>query len=357
MQFKAPTIQEALQAAYQSFDARELFDPNAVGILLRFSGENTRGPWRLSHRIFTDRDYAEAMIEVQKHWHYNTYLQAITIMEAMIAGGDHDTANYREMAGLYQFTGRPAEAADYLALALEKTDEPLSRLNLQPERIALLLTAEKYEEARALAEHVLTVEIPAAGKALGESRLNVLMDLVSVLADPATLDIAIKILSDDIQPRMGPALRQLYVRAILPGLKRDWWRYDEQAVSIRRILRRYIRLAQAVVVTGEPEELLASAGARALVADVNFAWDSFVFYDRDTAAGQVLAYSSLGSWQRFWSQDPAFDQHIADIRQQGPLILVPMYTRIALVVQHSCAVTCRGLPGRRPILVVELANI
>ena len=36
LQFSAPRLQDALRATYQSFDASEAFDPNGVGILLRF---------------------------------------------------------------------------------------------------------------------------------------------------------------------------------------------------------------------------------------------------------------------------------------------------------------------------------
>jgi hypothetical protein len=318
LQFSAPTVQEALQQAYQSFDAREVFDPNAVGVLLRFSGENTRGPWRLSHRIFTDQDYADTMIEVQKHWHYNTYLQAITIMEKMIADGDRDTANFREMAGLLQFTGRPAEAAEYLELAWRKTLEAVSRLSLQPERIALLLTAGEDQAARDLAEEVLLTELPAAAQELQEGKLTYLLDLVGVLNDPATLDLAISILSDELQSIVGPSLRQLYVQAILPGLNREWWQYNDKALSIRRLLRRYVAHAQAVLMSGEPAELLQDEAARALIDDVNFAWESFIFFDRDTPAGQMLAYSSLGAWQRFWSPSSDFETLVDRARAKAP---------------------------------------
>ena len=319
LSFTAPTIQEALQKAYQSFDAREVFDPNAVGILLRFSGENTRGPWRLSHRIFTDPAYAETMIEVQRHWHYNTYLQAIKIMEKMIEDGDHDTANYRELAGLLQFTGRPAESAEYLKLAWARTPEAISRLNLQPERIALMLTAKDYDGARALAEQVLNEELPAAAYEIGDGKLNILMDLVSVLAEPETNDIAIGILGDELQPIIGPSLRQLYFQAIEPGLKRDWWNYNDKALSVRRLIRRYVAQSQGVIMAGEPAKLLQDEAARALIQDVNFAWDHFTFFDRETPASQVLAYSALGSWYRFWSLDQEFESLVDQARVKPAL--------------------------------------
>ena len=77
-------LPESLRKAYTSFDASETFDPNGLGLLLRFSGENTRSSWRLSYRIFAEKEYADAMIAVQKDWHYQTYLQGINTI------ADHD---------------------------------------------------------------------------------------------------------------------------------------------------------------------------------------------------------------------------------------------------------------------------
>ena len=105
LEFIASDLADALGQAYGYFDSSESFDPNAVGLLLRFSGEHLLklAPVLL---IFTDQVYADTMIDVQKDWHYQTYLQGIDKMRAPVDAGDEDNANYRELAGLYSFTGQ-----------------------------------------------------------------------------------------------------------------------------------------------------------------------------------------------------------------------------------------------------------
>lgn len=72
----------------------------AVGVLLRFAGEATRSPWRLSWRIFAEPDYAATMIAVQRDWHYRAYGHAQEAMIDLMRSGDEDPANLLELVGL-----------------------------------------------------------------------------------------------------------------------------------------------------------------------------------------------------------------------------------------------------------------
>ena len=56
--------------------------------MTRSATRNTRSSWVLGWRIFSDRAYAEAMIDVQRDWHFHTYRQGVKKMEALIASGD-----------------------------------------------------------------------------------------------------------------------------------------------------------------------------------------------------------------------------------------------------------------------------
>ena len=150
-EFQARNLPEALAAACGRFNPTTAVDANAVNLLLRFSGENTRSTWRLGWRVFENADYSEKMINIQRDWHLMTYLQAIDKMQGLIATGDTDGANYRELVGLYRVTGQYARASETLALAIDATDDPQTRLNLNMERIVAALKAEQ----TSIAEEIL----------------------------------------------------------------------------------------------------------------------------------------------------------------------------------------------------------
>lgn len=113
----------AVVAAYDAMRRRigGHTDVNQVGVLLRFADENTRSGWILSWRIYRDPDYARTMIAVERDWHYRTYHHGLDTMRALIDGGDHDSANYSEMAGLYRRIGDWRAAATWRKRALEAT--------------------------------------------------------------------------------------------------------------------------------------------------------------------------------------------------------------------------------------------
>ena len=139
--FAAPSLGESLEQAYRSFGASEVLDFTKLEVLLRFSGENTRQSWYLSQRIFSDPEYARAMIDVQRDWHFQTYQRAIEKMRAMIDAGDVDPANFSELSGLYHYTGRYAEAAEALERASEGAESEQTRVSLETDRMLNLFRA------------------------------------------------------------------------------------------------------------------------------------------------------------------------------------------------------------------------
>lgn len=241
LQFSAPRLQDALRATYQSFDASESFDPNAIGLLLRFSGENTRSPWRLSYRIFSDREYAETMIDVQKDWHYQTYLQGINKMLALIADGDEDTANYREMSGLYSFTGQYDKAVKYHRMAMERTDEPESVLLMAIELLIHLDGAERSDELAAVATDILDVQIPALRDELGQSMLQVGLQLAGSLGRYDQSELAARALRDTIGTTLGQAAQNI-ARWSQNNFNAEAWMHNPQLRMLDRILSWHSRV-------------------------------------------------------------------------------------------------------------------
>jgi hypothetical protein len=104
LQFTGSTLNEAVEAAYRSFDrsgGETHMTMDAVPIFLRFADEETRTPFILSSRIYADRDYSEAMIRVQGYWHEYVFSAAIREMEEMLET-DQEVGNIKELGSLYQ---------------------------------------------------------------------------------------------------------------------------------------------------------------------------------------------------------------------------------------------------------------
>lgn len=196
LEFVGPALPQSLEQAYRYFDAGDVFDPNSLGLLLRFSGENQRSPWALSYRIFSEPDYARTMIDVQRDWHFQTYYQGVRKMRELIAQGDEDTANYRELAGLFSFTGQYARAAEYLREAIERTEQASSRLFESSELVRHLMHAGEKEEAHRVVQRVLTEQLPRLREELGASVARFGLRLASTLVDSGSSHFASQVLAE-----------------------------------------------------------------------------------------------------------------------------------------------------------------
>ena len=150
--FSAPSLNEAVETAYRSFDRSDSLShmtTDAVPLLLRFANEETRTPFVLSARIYGDAEYADTMIRVQSYWHEHVYSAAIKVMEEMIRA-DQEVGNIKEIGSLYERVGEYAKSADMRRRELE-----LVRGNPQAELSTLLEIAQLHiqdkDRERALA--------------------------------------------------------------------------------------------------------------------------------------------------------------------------------------------------------------
>ena len=132
------------------------------------------------------------MVDVQKDWHYQTYLQGINKMLKPIENGDEDTANFRELAGLYSFTGQYDKAVDH-QLAIDRTDEDESLLLMNIEMLMHLHDADRDDEMVALATKIIDEQIPAMQEQLGQSILQVGLQLTSALGSYDQPELAARI--------------------------------------------------------------------------------------------------------------------------------------------------------------------
>lgn len=295
LEFTHERLQDALAAAYRHFDASDTFDPNGLGLLLRFSGENTRSAWRLSWRIFAEPDYARTMIDVQRDWHYQTYMEGIRKMRAMIAAGDHDTANYRELAGLFNFTGQYRKAAEYLSKAIDRTEEPSSRLFESVELVHHLLLADADDEALALLENMLGKQLPPLREQLGAASINLGLRLASTLMQGDRYREAQEVLDELVVPQTEEMINTL-AGWIARNFNRRQWEGHPQLRQMRRMVRMY---------GNNVLTLLDGRGADALIDDASLrkhvqllvTWlDRIAFYEDDEPGDVLGTYAAVAQY-------------------------------------------------------------
>lgn len=244
LEFVDSSLQKSLEKSYKHFDEGDTFDPNGLGLLLRFSGENTRSSWRLSYRIFSEPDYAQTMIDVQRDWHFQTYQRAIHKMLKMIADGDEDTANYRELSGLYNFTGQYEKAAEYHQMAIDRTKEESSKLFMGMELVQHLFRAGQKEKAVAVAQDIYDRQLPALKNDLRGSELQFALQMASTLTSDGEYDLALDYLDTYTGEAMDSSIGRM-VNFINSDTfdQRNWAR----AHSLRRLVKWYINTAIPLV--------------------------------------------------------------------------------------------------------------
>jgi len=181
LQFLGAEPSQCLALAYQEFAGGSVVDTNQLGILLRFSGENVRTPYVLGWRVYAEPAYSDVMVDVQRDWHFHTFRNGYEKMKALVAAGDEDNANFRELSGLCQATGQFAQSAHYLAQAIERVRDPDAAVNLAIERMGDLFEAGQTAEGAALATEIIERMLPAAEDALGPATADMAMQLVARL--------------------------------------------------------------------------------------------------------------------------------------------------------------------------------
>jgi len=314
-------LQNAMGRAYKHFDDSDAFDPNGLGVMLRFTDENQRGPWRLSYRIFADPEYARIMIDVQKDWHFSTYQRGIAKMVALIASSqaeEKETANFRELSGLYSFTGQYALAAEYHQKAIDLTaSDPVSALYMNVELIGHLFDADKAHQAREVALDLLERQIPAQEKQLGPSLMQVSAQLSGTLAGHDARDLALRalrpglsMLNDRLTEALGrkqaakgkPDAAQHPVAGLNalgdwlegPDFDQNLWDNHPSLQQFRRITQLLAGTAIACLDKASPADLAADPDLQ-LAARFAQVWlDRVAFRDIDEPGEALFRFASAG---------------------------------------------------------------
>lgn len=317
----AKGLQNALAKTYKHFDDSDAFDPNGLGLLLRFSNENTRGSWRLSYRIFEDPEYARIMIDVQRDWHFSTYQRGIVIMQKMVSSETaeaKETANYRELSGLYSFTGQYAKAAEAHQKAIELTQgDALSSLYMNVELVGHLFAAGQNQRAREVAIDLLDHQIPAQRQALGQSLMQVGAQLAGVLTEHNARDLALRALRPALlmlNDRITESLGRKAARTAKPAadsnpvaglqLLGDWLEgpeFDENLWDNHPALQQFRRLsallagsATAALEGSTPADRIGDADLQLAVRFAQVWLDRVAFRDVDEPGEALIRYATAG---------------------------------------------------------------
>ncbi len=320
LEFTDSELPKALEKAYLSFDSALTFDPNALGILLRFSGENTRSAWRLSWRIFKEPDYARTMIDVKKDWHFQTYQRGITTMLKLIQDGDDDNANYRELAGLYQDTGLDDNAVKYARLAMARTADPLSRMYLDLDLIALLyvaadaqrqggkadLAAASETQARAEALDLLDHQIPEQRDRLGMALTQVGIQLAEALSGHAD-DLSLRVQREILVPAMAPRIDRIVQWLDSDAYRQETWDDAAQFQQLRRLTRSFAGAGIDALKQGGSVALTTDPSLQAIARSVQAWLDHIAFRDTDETSGAMFRYAAAAAYYDAILGDKEFD--------------------------------------------------
>lgn len=300
LQFSDPKLQVALEKLYKSFDENDTFDPDGLGLLLRFSGENTRGPWRLSYRIFSEPEYAKTMIDVQRDWHYQTYQRGIAKMKKLIADGDDDNANYRELSGLYSFTGQYDLAVEYHRKAIDLTSDPENRLSLTVELVQHLFDAKQDEPARQATLDILDQQLPKLKKdpvfkdRIAATQAQIGLQLAAALVHGKAYDLALRALKDTQLDDMAAKITQVGDWLNSPKFNQRVWDNAPQLLGMRRLFLMYSGIAVEVLDGIPQDELTTNPDLQLLARSLQDWLTSIAFHDIDEPEDALSRYSIAG---------------------------------------------------------------
>ena len=300
LEFSDATLPQALEKLYKKFDENDSFDPNGLGLLLRFSGENTRGSWRLSWRIFSDPDYAKTMIDVQRDWQYQTYQRAIAKMKKMIADGDEDNANFRELSGLYGFTGQYDLAVKYHQQAIERTMDLENRLNLSVELVQYQFDSKHDDHARATTLNILDEQLPKLKKdskfkakiAATQGQLGI--QLAATLIHGKAFDLALRAIKDTQLKDMAEKITAVSKWINSEDFDKRKWDNSPQLMGLRRQFLMYTFIAMEILEGVSPDELTTNADLQQVAGSVQDWLTNIAFHDVDEPEDSLARYSIAG---------------------------------------------------------------
>lgn len=296
LEFSDKDLPEALRKAYLSFDKNQPFDPNGIGLLLRFSGENQRGTWRLSWRIFAEPDYCRTMIDVQRDWQYQTYQRGISKMKKMIEAGDTDTANYRELGGLYTFTGQHGLAADFHRKAVEQTREPESRFLLEVELLGNLFDAGRTDEALGLADELIDKRVGEVRERMGNGLIQAGIQLAGVLAGHRQPERALRALEATALEVSSKQIANLCAFINSPRFDEQRWDLNPQFQSLRHLSMSFALTVTSLLGEGGAPLLSSSEAMRSAARAVQDWQATIAFRDVDEPGEAPSRYAMVGRW-------------------------------------------------------------
>jgi hypothetical protein len=305
IEFTDAKLPAALEKAYKSFDEGSAFDPNGLGLLLRFSGENTRSSWRLSWRIFSEPEYAKTMIDVQRDWHFQTYQRGINTMKKLIADGDQDNANYRELSGLFSFTGQFPLAVQYHEEAIRRTESPENRLNLSVELVQHLFDAKQGGRARATALDVLDHQLPALKKnaefkdKIEASQASLGIELAAALIHGKAYDLALRSLKDTQLDDIAAKIEQLGAWLGSPRFNQRVWDSSPQIQQLRRQQQLFVSIGIALLNGFQetaPTEIQKNADLQTVARAVQEWLTRVAFHDAEEPEDVLSRYATAGAY-------------------------------------------------------------
>ncbi|MEK7415620.1 MAG: hypothetical protein AAB263_20130, partial [Planctomycetota bacterium] len=234
--FRDPEAANALRAAHAHFDPNAPFSPDQVGLLLRFSGENTRGPFQLGWRIFTDEAYAKTMIDVQRDWQYQTYARGIAKMEKLIAAGDKDPANFSELGGLFRATGQWDASAKLYREVIAAVKDPVSLFQERMSLIGILRRGGKTDEAKKVIQDIVG-SLDELKPKVGNSFAELSMRLSQVMLAVGDAEGARKVFTSSAFGPIAALTQRMVMIFSAKNVPLTAWSEDPQFASVRRITR------------------------------------------------------------------------------------------------------------------------
>lgn len=299
LEFFDKLLPDALEKAYKLFDPSMPFDANELPLLLRFSGESSRSEWSLSWRIFSEPAYCKTMIEVERDWQYETYQRGISTMQAMIKGGDDDNANYRELCGLYAFTGQYDLAAEYCRKARDRTDNTMSKMSLTIQLAGHLLNAGHTQEAIEAVTDVLDKQLPPLKERLGPATtMQIALELTGVCLNeeggPAIKPLALKTMSQELIQPMGAVIDRLAAYVASPDFSKDRWDNDPDAHALRSLTGMYAGLGIELLHQEGPKA--TDPSLQALRTSLEHYFQGVAFYDLEDSSAVMEKEDFVGRW-------------------------------------------------------------
>ena len=300
--FEDAQLPLALKAAFESFmkTSGEKADPDGLGLLLRFNGENTRGSWRLGWRIYAEPDYARTMIEVQRDWHLHTYARGIEAMKKMIAAGDKDPANYSELSGLYNFTGQYPLAIDYFNRSLDLQESEDEKFQRRFELLGLMQAGGRTDDAkvlmRALAKRLLDPETQRGmGPLFTWNLSSMLLGRAQQLGDLALFE---ELVEGPLAPLAAQVPNLAKLAAAKTATARAQWEHP-RTEALRQLTRMYL-MSGLGAITAMPSASRSNAAAQALTGQLDAWMNGVMFRDIDEPSEVLARYALLA--QR-WTLD------------------------------------------------------